>query len=136
MKTFYQFEIIIHFFVSVAMFIISVFMFDIQIIAGIVLMTISLFFLLYCFLVIVKIDIYNDRLIVHKLLRKSNIFFQDINRLTVENRHFIGEGRWSKRQAIVITYIENSGYGDELVLTYNDNLYHYFRKILGDIYER
>lgn len=96
----------------------------------------SLFYLLFCFLVIFKIDILKDRLIAYKLLRKNSIPFKNINGLTEENRHFIGEGRFSTRKALVIAYTENSGYGDELVLTYNNNLHHYLENKLGHVYER
>lgn len=136
MKTFYQFEIALLFLVTIILSLISAFMFHIQIIAGIVFLIAGLFYLLCCFLVIVKTDIHDDRLIAYKLLGKKNIPFKNVNGLTVENRHFIGEGRYSTRKALVIAYIEVSGYKDELVLTYNNDLHHYLGEKLGHVYER
>ena len=131
MKTFYQYEITLHFLGTVILSLISAFMFQNQMFVGIIFLITSLVSLLYCFLVIFKINIFEDQLIAHKLFGKNSIPFKNINGLTVENRHFIGEGRFSTRKALVIAYTEDSGYGDELVLTYNDDLHHHLENQLG-----
>ncbi|WP_345986337.1 hypothetical protein WCX49_04245 [Sulfurimonas sp. HSL-1656] len=136
MKTFYQFEIALHFLVSTILSLISVSMFQVQMIAGIVFLIGGLFYLLCCFLVIYKINILDDRLVAYKLLAKNSISFKNINGLTEENRHFVGEGKLSTRKALVIAYTEHSGYGGELVLTYNSDLHHYLENQLGHVYER
>ena len=68
-------------------------------------------------------------------MSKNNIPFKNISGLTVEQRLFIGEGMISTRQALVIAYSEDSGYKDEMVLTFNNDLHHYLWKKLGYVYE-
>jgi len=123
MKTYYQIEISLHILLSVASLLISISLFKTQIFLGIVFSIISLYFVIISFLVVIKINIYDNYIIAYKLLNKKNIPFCNIKNITIEKRHFIGEGRYSTRKALVVSYIEDSGYGDELILSYNDDMY-------------
>jgi hypothetical protein len=105
-------------------------MFQIQIIGGIVLAFCSFYYIIISFLVIIKINIYEDCIITHKLLTKKKIMFANIKNVSYDKRHFIGEGRFSERQAVVVSYTEDSGYGDEVFFNHNENLHNHLNKIL------
>ena len=87
--------------------------------------------MIIAFLIYTKIDIDSKYLIAHKLLNKTKVSLDSIKNIFIENRHFIAEGRFSSRKAIIVLYIETSGYTGELIFNYNEEMYNYLKKALS-----
>ena len=130
MKNYYQFNIVVHLLIALVLFLISKAMFEIQVIAGVIFLIAGLYYVIMSFLVVVKISIYDDCIVSHKLLTKKKIPLNNIKNVTVEKRHFMGEGRLSERQAVVVSYVEEAGYGDEIFFNYNASMYSDLKKVL------
>lgn len=130
MKTYYQFNIVVHLLISAALFIISNIMFKTQVFLGIVFLILGIYFIVISFLVFVKINIYADYLIAYKLLNNNKIPFNNIKDIIIENRYFVGEGRFSTREALVVSYIESSGYGGELIFNYDEDMYNHLQEMI------
>ncbi|MDD2791332.1 MAG: hypothetical protein PHU40_11815 [Sulfurimonas sp.] len=105
-------------------------MFKTQVFLGIVFLILGIYFIVISFLVFVKINIYADYLIAYKLLNNNKIPFNNIKDIIIENRYFVGEGRFSTREALVVSYIESSGYGGELIFNYDEDMYNHLQEMI------
>jgi len=88
-----------------------------------------IFGLLYQVLMIevfgLKIEVHKDKLIVYKIFSKEKVIpFNSIESITKGRRAFYGQ-ILVKRDALIISYIEPSGYKCELSDLYNEEMYTY-----------
>ena len=113
--------------VALIFFIISYFVLDIQIIAGVALMVGGLIATIPIFQDDLKTVLYKNKIVVHKIFRTHTILLTQINTLFKEPRVY---GKYSTRECLIITYTENTGYGDELVYPYDQQMYTLIKKQL------
>ena len=113
--------------VALIFFIISYFVLDIQIIAGVALMVGGLIATIPIFQDDLKTVLYKNKIVIHKIFRTHTILLTQINTLFKEPRAY---GKYSTRECLIITYTEDTGYGDELVYAYDHEMYTLIEKQL------
>lgn len=120
-------DITINIIVTIIIFIVGYSILEHQKIGGVALMVGSLFASLTIFQDDIKTVLYDNVLVVHKVFQKKEILLQNINSIYEENR---ANDLYNVIKCLVISYTEQSGYGDELVYAYDKYLY--LIKILND----
>ena len=127
-NTFRGKDIIGDIFIVLILFTLGYAILDLQVIGGIALMIGGLIASISIFRDDLKTVLYEDRLVVHKLFRTNTILLSQISSLFKERRAY---GKYGTRECLIITYTEPTGYGDELVFTYDLEMHTLIEKQLN-----
>ena len=120
-QTFNGKEIIGSIFWAILLFVIGYSIIDYQIIAAIALMIGGLLSIISIFQDDIKTELYDNKLVIHKLFRTNEILLKNISSLKKEKRSY---GKYPNlKECLIIEYKELSGYGDELVYVYDEEMH-------------